>query len=150
MNKSAFSYRHDPEVPEFPDANPVLIFDGECVMCSHTAAFILRHDRHKRCNFVAAQSELGRALYRHFGFDDTDFETFVLLHEGIAHVRSDAALKLMSLIGFPWALAAVLRVVPRFLRDAVYTLVARNRYRMFGRREVCYIPAPEHKNRFLS
>ncbi len=150
MSKSAFSYHHDPEVPDFPDANPVLIFDGECVMCSHTAAFVLRHDRHKRCNFVAAQSELGRALYRHFGLDDTDFETFVLLYEGIAHLRSDAALKLMSLIGFPWSLAAGLRVVPRFLRDAVYTLVARNRYRMFGRRDVCYMPAPEHKSRFLS
>ena len=150
MSTTAFSYRQDPDVPDFADGGPVLIFDGECVMCSHTAAFVLKHERHKRCNFVAAQSELGRALYRHYGMDDTDFETFVLLHEGIARLRSDAALQLMSLIGFPWSLAAVFRIVPRPLRDAIYTFVARNRYRLFGRRDACYMPAPEHRDRFLS
>lgn len=150
MNRSAFSYRDDPDVPDFPDGAPVLIFDGECVLCSHSAAFVLKHDRHKRCNFVAAQTDLGRALYRHFELDDKDFETFVLLHDGVARFRSDAALRLLSLIGFPWSLAAVFRIVPRALRDLVYNYIARNRYRFFGRRESCYLPAPEDADRFLS
>ena len=109
MSRTAFSYRDDPEVPDFPDADPVLIFDGECVMCSHSAAFVLKHERHKRCNFVAAQSALGGALYRHYDLDDDDFETFVLLHRGTAHFRSDAALRLLSLLGLPWSLASVFR-----------------------------------------
>ncbi len=150
MNRPAYSYRHDGDVPDFPDTNPVLVFDGECVMCSHSAAFVLRHDRHKRCNFVAAQSDLGRALYRHYRLDDGDFETFVLLYDGVAHFRSDAALKLMSLIGPPWSLAAALRIVPKGLRDLIYNYVARNRYRFFGRRETCFLPAPEDAGRFLS
>jgi predicted DCC family thiol-disulfide oxidoreductase YuxK len=150
VKRSPFSYRRDPNVPDFPDADPVLIFDGECVLCSHSAAFVLRHDRHKRCNFVAAQSELGRSLYRHYGLDDSNFETFVLLQDGIAQFRSDAALRLMSNIGLPWSLAACLRIVPRGLRDLVYNFVARNRYRFFGRRDTCYLPAPEDAGRFLS
>ena len=150
MSRTAFSYRDDPEVPDFPDADPVLIFDGECVMCSHSAAFVLKHERHKRCNFVAAQSALGGALYRHYDLDDDDFETFVLLHRGTAYFRSDAALRLLSLLGLPWSLASVFRVVPRPVRDVSYNTGARNRYRLFGRRDTCYMPPPEDAGRFLS
>lgn len=150
MNNPAYSYRNDPRVPDFPDADPVLVFDGVCVLCSHTAAFVLRHDRHKRCRFVAAQSPLGQGLYRHFGLDENDFETFVLLDQGVAYFRSDAALRLLGIIGWPWSMAAIFRLVPRRLRDFVYLSVARNRYRLFGKHDACYLPPPDEAERFLS
>ena len=99
---------------------------------------------------MAAQSALGGALYRHYDLDDDDFETFVLLHRGTAYFRSDAALRLLSLLGLPWSLASVFRVVPRPVRDFIYNTVARNRYRLFGRRDTCYMPPPEDAGRFLS
>lgn len=146
---SAFSYRSDPGVPEFPDDRPLLVFDGECVMCSHSAEFVLARDRPRQFRFLAAQSDLGRALFDHFGLDSEDFETFLVLHEGRPYLRSSAALKIAALLGFPWTVFSVFRLVPRPLRDWVYDLIARNRFRLFGRRDQCYLPSPEDAERFL-
>lgn len=150
MDTVAYSYRADPDVPDFPDGDPVLIFDGECVMCSHSAQFVLRHERRQRCRFAAAQSPLGQALYRHYELEPGDLETIVLLHGGMPYLRSDAAIKTMMLMGFPWTIGGVLRLAPRWLRNRVYDYVARNRFRLFGRRDQCYMPTPETAHRFLS
>ena len=145
----AFSYRSDPDVPEFPDDNPVLVFDGDCVMCSHSAEFVLARDKEREFRFLAAQSDLGRALFEHFGLNSEDFETFLVLHEGRPYLRSSAALKIAALLGFPWSAFGIFHLVPRVLRDWVYNLIARNRYRLFGRRAQCYLPSPEDAERFL-
>jgi predicted DCC family thiol-disulfide oxidoreductase YuxK len=145
----AFSYRLDPTVPPFPDDRPIIIFDGHCAMCSSFARFILRHDRQGRYRLLPAQTPLGGALYRHFGLDPVNYETNILLDNGVAWFKSDGSLKMFQGLGFPWSMLRVFALLPRAVRDRMYSIIARNRLRWFGRTEVCYFSEPDHADRFL-
>ena len=149
MCKSAtpFSYRVDPEVPVFADDRPILVFDGKCMLCSRSVRFVLKHDRHGRFRFATAQSALGQALYRHYGLDAVDYDTYLLLADGQIHVKSNGSLRVFQLLGFPFSWLAAGRLVPRAARDWVYDLVARNRLRWFGSRDVCMLPEPRFADR---
>jgi predicted DCC family thiol-disulfide oxidoreductase YuxK len=148
--REAFSYRSDPAVPPFPDDRPIIVFDGKCVLCSGFANFILRSDRHHRFRLLAAQMPTGAALYRHFGLNPTDYQTYLLLEDGRVWLKSEASIRIFEQLGFPWSLAAVGRLMPRFLRDRLYDILARNRFRWFGSRETCYIPDPSQADRFIA
>ncbi|HEX4765322.1 MAG TPA: DCC1-like thiol-disulfide oxidoreductase family protein [Lichenihabitans sp.] len=150
MARRRHSYRDDPAVPAFRDDRPVIVFDGFCVLCSGTARFVMRHDPHKRFRLLAAQTPLGQALYIHYGLDPQDYDTFVVLKDGRAYFRSAAALEIASTLGAPWSAAGIVRIVPSALRDAVYDLIARNRFSLFGRRESCARPTPGDADRFLA
>ena len=145
-----YSYRSDPQVPSFPDDRPVFIFDGHCVLCSGWVKLILRYDRTRRYRLLAAQSKLGQALYLHYGLDPINFQTIILLADGLPFVKADGSIKLAVGLGLPWSLAAMFRVLPRRLADALYDWVARNRFRMFGYRSSCYLPQPADRDRFLA
>lgn len=145
-----YAYRRDAAVPAFDDALPVIIFDGKCVLCSAFAAFVVENDRHRRLRLLTAQTSLGEALYRHFGLRHGDFETYVLLEAGGIRVKSDAALRIFTLLGLPWSLLALGRVLPRSWRDALYDFVARRRLAWFGVRETCYAPSAADADRFVS
>jgi len=145
--RELYSYRADPAVPSFPDDRPIVIFDGQCVFCSAFAAFILRKDRSRRFRIAAAQNPVGAALYRHFGLDPN--ETNVLLDGGRAYLRSDSSLRIFALLGLPWSIVGWARLLPRGMRDTLYGIVARNRFRWFGARATCYLPAPSEVDRFL-
>jgi predicted DCC family thiol-disulfide oxidoreductase YuxK len=147
MTREAYSYRDD--VPGFPDDRPVVIFDGFCALCSASARFILRFDRKARFRLLPAQTNLGHALYGHYGLDPNDYQTFILIAEGIAWFKSEAAIRCATGLGFPWSLARAARVLPLTLRDSLYDFVARNRFRILGRRAVCYAPEQRYKDRFL-
>ena len=144
-----FSYRDDPDVPAFPDDRPLIVFDGVCVLCSASARFVMGHDEAGRFRLTAAQSPLGQALYRHFGLSPTALDTFLLIEDGRAWFKADAALRVARRLGPPWSLAAIIQILPRALRDAAYDLVARNRYRVFGRRDTCFLPNADQAGRFL-
>lgn len=144
-----YSYRHDPAVPAFVDDRPVIVFDGVCVLCSAWARFVIRHDGDKRFRLLAAQSPLGVALYRHYGLDPVDYETNLLIEEGLVYVKSEGSIRMFERLGWPWAAVRVARLLPLQMRDRLYQLVARNRYRLFGRRDTCLVPAPEDRDRFL-
>lgn len=144
-----YSYRDDPSVPPFPDDRTLLVFDGVCVLCSGTAQFILKRDRSARFRFATAQSAIGQALFRHYGLDADSFETNLVLHEGRAYGKLDSVLVAASLLGGVWRVASVLGLLPRRVADAFYDLVARNRYRLFGRTEQCMLPPPEWRSRFI-
>jgi predicted DCC family thiol-disulfide oxidoreductase YuxK len=131
------------------DERPIIVFDGMCVLCSANAQFILRNDRVGRFRLAAMQSEAGAALLRRFGIDPNDPETIIVVEGDRALRDSDAVIAIYRGLGFPWALAGAARWFPRRLRDPVYRWVARNRYRMFGRRESCWVPAPELQGRLL-
>jgi len=127
----------------------VVIFDGVCNLCSRAVTFILARERDQALRFASAQSEAGRALLKRRGFDPESVETFVCIKGETVLVRSDAALEIARHLRPPWSALRLLRVVPQRLRDAVYDLVARNRYRWFGKRDSCLRPAPELEDRFL-
>ena len=132
-----------------PGGQPLIIFDGHCVLCSATARFVLRHDRRRRFRLTTAQSGTGRTIQRRFGLDPDALETIVVVRDGRALTRSDAVLAIAAGLGWPWRAAAAFRLVPGFLRDPVYDLVARNRYRWFGRRDACWLPGPAEADRIL-
>lgn len=128
---------------------PVIVFDALCLLCSANARFILKHDRRRHFRLASMQSGAGAALYRRFGIDPADPETLILVTGGRALRDSEAVLAIWSGLGWPWRAAAAARIVPAFLRDPLYRWVARNRYRLFGRRETCWLPSPDHADRFL-
>ena len=103
-------------------------------------AFVIRHDRAHIFRLVPAQSELGRAAYHDHGLDPDALATMIVIADGRARTESDAALHVLATLGWPWRIAAAGRVVPRFVRDAVYRWIARNRYRWFGTRHACALP----------
>lgn len=148
--QEAFGYRRDPAVPVFPDDKPIIIFDGYCALCSGWAEFVLRHDHKRIHRLVSAQSALGRALYVHYGLDPQDYETNILIVDGIAWFKSEGSIRMAEGLGFPWSLARCFRVLPLPWRDRLYEMVARNRLRWFGKREVCYRPDPRDADRFLA
>lgn len=130
-------------------ANPIVLFDAECVLCSANAQFILRFDRRRQFRLAAMQGEVGAGLFRAHGLDPTNPDT-ILLIEGARVLRdSDAVLGIYTRLGWPWRAAAAARIVPRVIRDPVYRWVARNRYRLFGKRQTCWVPRPEDADRML-
>lgn len=145
---AAYSYREDPGVPTFPDDRPLMVFDGDCVVCSAGARFVLRHDRKARHRLAMTQSPLGRALYAHYGLDPD--RTNLLLMNGRPYTGSEAVLVVAQNLGAPWSGLRLGRLVPRALREALYRRFARNRYRWFGRRSVCMVPPPDAAERFMS
>jgi len=147
--REAFSYRGDPDVPPFPDERPLLVFDGTCVLCSAAAQFVMRRDRRRVFRLLAAQTTLGAALYRHYGLDPVRYETNILIEDGRAWFRSEAVIRVLARLGFPWSVAVAARVLPSALREPIYDIIANNRIRWFGARDQCYAPQPEDADRFL-
>jgi len=149
MEPQAYSYRSDPAVPEFKDDKPIIVFDGHCVLCSGFANFIIRHDKKKTLRLLAAQSELGEALYNHYGLKPDDYETNLLIENGYIRVKSDGTMGMLSYLGWPWKLINIGRILPRPIRDRLYSFIAHNRIKWFGRKDICYIAPPDARERFL-
>jgi predicted DCC family thiol-disulfide oxidoreductase YuxK len=145
-----YDYRNDPAVPQFDDRNPIIIFDGKCVLCSAFAQFILRTDGNGHFRLLAAQSPLGTALYRRFGLNAVQYETYILLEAGCAYFRSEATIRIFEELGLPWRCARIGRIIPLALRDKFYDFIAQHRLRWFGARDTCYFPAPSQADRFIS
>ena len=131
------------------DSRPIILFDALCVLCSANARFILRHDRRRRFRLAALQSEAGRALCREHGVDPDDPSTMLVVDGARVWRDSDAVLAILAGLGAPWSAARALAWVPRAVRDPFYRWVARNRFRLFGRRETCWMPRPEDADRIL-
>lgn len=148
--REAYSYRRDPAVPPFPDDRPIIIFDGYCALCSGWANFVLRHDDRGRYRLLRAQSPLGRALYVHYGLDPDDYETNILIDQGRAWFKSEGSIRMAEGLGWPWKVAAMVRIIPRLIRDRMYEFIARNRLRIFGKRATCYVPDGRFEDRFLA
>lgn len=144
-----YSYRDDQAVPAFPDDRPIIVFDGHCVMCSGWANFVLRHDRAAKYRLLPAQTPLGRALYIHYGLDPDNYQTNILVADGLAWFRSEGSIRMFEGLGFPWRIAAMARLLPLRVRDWMYEAVARNRLRLLGRRDTCFLSAAAYADRFL-
>ena len=130
-------------------AGPIIVFDAECILCSANAQFVLRHDRAHRFRLASMQKAAGAALYRRFGIDPANPESLIIVDGDAVLKDSDAVLAIYAGLGWPWKAIAVLRFIPRFLRDPAYRWLARNRYRLFGRRETCWVPSPGDADRVL-
>lgn len=129
----------------------VLVFDGVCVLCSHWVGFVLRHDRERLYQFAAMQTATGRELLTRHGLDPNDPKSFLLLEGGRGYMDTDAIIRVLSSFGGRWRmLAGVVRLMPRFVRDPLYRFIARNRYKLFGRHDLCVVPSEQTAHRFLT
>ncbi len=129
---------------------PLYFFDGHCVLCSGFVAFCLARDPEGRLKFASAQSALGRRALRELGLPDGTFDRTILLLDGAeVFARSAAVLRCLRYLSGPARWLQPLALVPAWLRDPVYDVVARNRYRWFGRRPACHVPTAATRARFI-
>lgn len=137
-----------------PDSNPIVLYDGVCGLCNHLVQFLLKRDTHDRFRFASLQSDFANRLLTRHGVDPHDLDTVYVVkdygqRDESLLARSDAILYMLAQLGGVWKLTVIGRVLPKTLRDAVYKIVARNRYRVFGKYESCMLPEPKHRARFL-
>ncbi|UFX45198.1 thiol-disulfide oxidoreductase DCC family protein [Bradyrhizobium sp. 41S5] len=132
---------------EWPD-DDVILYDGVCIFCSRWVRFVITRDTTRRFRFTPIQSGYGTRLAKTFGIDSEDPDTNAVVHGGVAFMKSDAALTVLShLPGWRWT--RVLFAAPKPLRDAVYSLIARNRCKIFGKYETCFVPDADLRGRVL-
>lgn len=132
-------------------AAPIVVYDGVCVLCCAGLRWIVRHDKRGHWRFLAMQSQRGAAALTAAGIPAQAPTSFLVLYGGRSYVESDACLVIARDVGGVYAaLAAAARFLPKVLRDAAYRMIARNRYRWFGRRPHCYVPTPEESHRYLA
>ena len=134
---------------QFVAESNLIVFDGECVLCSGFFRFMLRHDRDQLFGFATAQSPLGQRLYTQLGLPTRDFETNLVIVDGVVHQRLDAFAAAMRVLPGAWKALSWCRFLPGVVKDPLYNLIARNRYRLFGRFDTCLIPDQALRSRFL-
>ena len=117
----------------------LILFDGVCVLCSRACSFVSKRDRSGYFRFVPIQLAEGRPLAEQLGIDPQRPDSFAFVAKGRAYIKSEAALRIASELPY-WRWTWVFHFIPQVIRDEVYDLVARNRYRWFGRREACVLP----------
>ncbi len=134
-----------------PETGPILLFDGVCNLCDASVQFVMRHDRDARVRFASLQSAAAKPFLARAGLDPQYLDSLVFVDAaGRVLVGPDAALAVGAQLDAPWsALARIGRLLPRPLREAGYRLVARHRYRVFGKKEACRLPTPAERARFL-
>jgi len=135
-------------VASLPEAHPVVLFDGVCTLCDGFVTWLLRRDRRGVFRIAPLQSEAG-SRYAPAEPADPERWSVIFVDGGRLYYRSDAIWRILHRLGGPYRLAAGCRFVPRFVRDAVYDVVARHRYRWFGKRPACRVPTPDEVSRFL-
>ena len=127
----------------------VILFDGVCNLCNGSVNWIMDRDKNNQFKFASLQSIYGQNKVKELGLQDNYMNTVVLEDNGKAYLRSDAALQILKQLGGAYQLAVVFNIVPAFIRDLFYKIVANNRYKWFGKQESCRIPTPELKSKFL-
>jgi predicted DCC family thiol-disulfide oxidoreductase YuxK len=137
-----------------PLSNPIVFYDGVCGLCNRLVQFLLKRDRHDHWRFASLQSEFAAALLKRHGLDSRDLDTVYLVldykqsNERVL-ARSDAIIYLLRQLGGVWSIASLGRVLPKWVRDGIYKIIAGNRYRFFGKYESCLLPQEQHRHKFL-
>ncbi len=127
----------------------IILFDGVCNLCNKGVQFIIKRDKKNNFKFASLQSATGQILLQKHQINTKSMDTFVYIEEDKAFIKSTAALKIAKNLKYGWPLLYVFIVVPAYLRNLVYDIVAKNRYRWFGKKNSCMIPSRELKAKFL-
>lgn len=128
----------------------VVYFDGVCNLCTGVVQFILKRNSKNNITFASLQGKHGQALLRQLNLPTDSFDSFILVENEQVYHKSTAALKIAQKLDGAWKLAYGLIIVPTFIRDFVYDLIAQNRYSFFGKKNACWLPTPELEARFLN
>lgn len=136
-------------VVKIDDTKALILFDGVCNLCNSSVQFILLHDERAYFQFASLQSAFASEILTRHGLKTSNFDSIVLIKNNQVYQRSDAALLIAKQLSGAWKILCIFLIIPRFIRDAVYNFVAKNRYRWFGKKSECMLPKPEWKERFL-
>jgi Uncharacterized protein conserved in bacteria len=128
---------------------PVILFDGICTFCNFWVNFAIRHDPQKKIKFAPFQSHAGQLLLSQHNIAIESINSVILIEKGKAYTQSSAAFRVCKYLSGIWKIFYGLLIIPKFLRDFFYNIMARNRYRWFGKKETCMVPTPELRERFL-
>lgn len=131
------------------NADPVILFDGICNLCNSSVQFVINHDPQGKFKFAAIQSEPGQRLVNLHNISASVNDSFILIQDGKVYTKSTAALKVAQALNGPVNFLYGFILVPQFLRDAVYNVIAKNRYKWFGKKDDCMIPSKEINSKFL-
>ena len=129
--------------------NNIILFDGVCNLCSGFVQFVLKYEKTSVLKFASLQSPIGARITKNYEISRKGLESIVYIENNKAYEKSDAVMKISRHLRFPWSLTSRFVFIPAIMRNWVYDLVAANRYRLFGKKEVCWIPDPKWKNRFI-
>ena len=127
----------------------IVLFDGVCNLCNGMVQFVLKRDKKKQFLFGSLQGKTGQEYLRKYKIPVNAFNSFMLIEGDKLYTRSTGALRLLKHMGGGWQLLYAFIIVPRFIRDAVYRLIAINRYKWFGKKDQCRVPTPQERERFL-
>ncbi|MDO9258254.1 MAG: DCC1-like thiol-disulfide oxidoreductase family protein [Bacteroidales bacterium] len=134
---------------DLANMQPIVLFDGECALCSRAVRFLLRHNHSGNLRFTSIQSEFGSVIVKLAGKTYEQSDTLLFLQDNMLYGHSAAALKLTAHLRFPWCLLRIFILVPPIVRDAFYRFIAKNRYNWFGRKSFCRTDETRYKERFL-
>lgn len=136
-----------------PDVNqpqpPVILFDGVCNLCSNIVQFILKRDKKDTFRFASLQSDFGHSVLQKFNLPADSFNSFILYQNEKIYTKSSGALLVAKQLSGAWPILYIFIVVPSFIRNSVYNIIACNRYKWFGKKEACWVPSPALKIKFL-
>lgn len=127
----------------------ILLFDGVCNLCNSSVNFIIDHDPKGRFKFAALQSGFGQQKLAELGYNQDEFDSLILLSEGKVYKKSSAALRIAKRLSGLYPLLYIFIIIPPFIRHGVYDVIAKNRYKWWGKRDSCRMPTPELKARFV-
>ena len=128
--------------------NPIILFDGLCNLCSGTVDFLLKHDRKKQFRFASLQSNAGKLLIQKFQIP-TVTDSVILIKSNKIYIESVAIIEISKMLSYPWKLGIILKIFPEKIRDGLYRIISKNRYRWFGKKEICRIPNSVEKSLFI-
>jgi predicted DCC family thiol-disulfide oxidoreductase YuxK len=130
------------------NGRPVLYFDGVCSLCNRSIQFVIKQDKKQQFLFAPLQGEAGKEALKHLHPHNPD--SVVLQYMGKYYTQSDAILKVLKILGGVWSLSSIVLLIPGFIRNGLYKIVARSRYKWFGKTDSCMVPKPALKARFLN
>lgn len=127
----------------------IILFDGICNLCNQSVQFVIEHDNKNQFQFASLQSDFGQNFLKENNLDATQFDSVVFIEDDKFYTKSSAALKISKYLDGITSWLTIFMIVPKPLRDVVYSFIAKNRYRWFGKQESCWLPSPELKAKFL-
>lgn len=131
------------------DKEKIVVFDGICNLCNRLVIFIIKRDPEASISFASFQSEVGKRILKKYDIINSGYGTIVYLYSGVAYIKSNAILRIFKDIGGLWKLLYYFIIIPRPIRDYIYDKIAKNRYKLFGKKESCMVPTKEIKDRFI-
>lgn len=141
------------DMAEKTDPQNIVLFDGVCALCNHSIDYLIKLDKKLKFKYAPLQGETAKAIFNRHTIQGDALKSIIFVKKSDdgeqVFNRSDAVLESLITIGGFWNIAAIFKIIPRFIRDAIYDFVARNRYKWFGKYETCRLPTPEERELFL-